>query len=54
MTTLFLDLDFIKFYLDDLIHFYSYEKDYHKKLNIILNYLQSKNLKVKVSKYEFL
>ena len=35
-----------------LIHSYSDEKDYLEK--IILNYLQSKNLKVKVSKYKFL
>ena len=55
MSYIFLDLPFIKVYLDDILKYsHSDEIDYMNKLSIVLECLKSNKLKVKVKKCEFL
>ena len=55
MSYLFSDLDFVKVCLDDVLtHSNNNEEDHMDKIAIAMEPLQAHNLKVKVSKYEFL
>ena len=55
MCHLFLDFDFAKVYLDDMLtHTNGNEKDHVNTISTAMERLQQHNLKVKASKYEFL